>query len=169
MKWRALFAIATWAPGRSPSLPPRFQNATIIPAHNLWGVSGHFHTPQVRGVSGHAPRLDRRNALHSTPPSRRGSCSPCRIKAHSGAEGSRVRHIQKGVWRLTRLAHLARLALLFYLRFSLKPSETSHAKLSVHRRQSGRPQRTRDGRPGLHTTPQRSGQSNLLPRNAVLS
>src|SRR5262245_9610881 len=45
-----------------------------IAPQDLWGVLGHARKPRMRGVSGHALRPNRQNALHSTPSFRRGNC-----------------------------------------------------------------------------------------------
>src|SRR5262249_18324136 len=69
MKWRVRFAIATWAPGRSPSANSPDSTCDDNSGHILWGVSGHVHTPNCGAFRDNAQRPNGRNALHSTTPS----------------------------------------------------------------------------------------------------
>src|SRR5262245_15070219 len=75
MKWRALFAMQHGRQGARLPLTPLVPHATIIPAHILWGVSGHVHTPNCVAFRDNAQRPNGRNALHSTQPFRRRSCT----------------------------------------------------------------------------------------------
>src|SRR5262249_15396969 len=74
MKWRALFAVQHGRQGARLPLTLLITHATIIPAHILWGVLGHVHTPDCGAFRDNAQRPNGRNALHSTPSFRRRSC-----------------------------------------------------------------------------------------------
>jgi len=67
MKWRALFAIATWAPGRSPSANSPDSTCDDNSGPYPLGSFGTYPHSQLCGVSGQCPTPERAIALHSTP------------------------------------------------------------------------------------------------------